>query len=53
MNSPLDEEIEEYYYEKLEKFLPEKEMEFLRNVFDEGWDERGILIGKLHVGMIS
>lgn len=35
----FDEELEEVEFEKLEKLLPEKEVEFLRNVYDEGWDE--------------
>ena len=39
MNRIDDEELDEMYCEHLEKKLPEKEMEFLRNVYDEGWDE--------------
>lgn len=35
----FDEEMDEMEYEKLESVLPEKEVEFLRNVYDEGWDE--------------
>lgn len=35
----FDEEIEELYWERMENNLPEKEMEFLRNLYDEGWDE--------------
>ena len=35
----FDEEIEEIFYEGMEKQLPEKEVEFLRNVLDEGWNE--------------
>lgn len=34
-----DEELDEMYCEHLEKRIPEKEMEFLRNVYDEEWDE--------------
>ena len=49
----FDEELEELYYENLEKQVPEKEMEFLRNVFDEGWDVPQRIIGKLHVGMMN
>ena len=35
----FDEEIEEAYWERMESKLPEKEMEFLRDLFDEGWNE--------------
>ena len=35
----FDEEVEEIFYEGIEKQLPAKEVEFLRNVLDEGWDE--------------
>ena len=48
-----DEELDELFFEHLEKRIPEKEVEFLRNVLDDGWDERNILIGKLHVGMMN
>jgi hypothetical protein len=34
-----DEELDELFFEHLEKRIPEKEVEFLRNVYDEGWDE--------------
>ena len=49
----FDEELEELFYEKLERQIPEKEMEFLRNVYDEGWDVPQRIIGKLHVGMMN
>ncbi len=48
----FDEELEEKYYESLERKIPEKEMEFLRNVYDEGWDIPKS-IGKLHVGVMN
>ena len=39
MNISDEEELDEMFFEHLEKRLPEKEVEFLRNVYDEGWDE--------------
>ena len=35
----FDEEIEEKFYEKIEKEMPANEMEYLRLTFDGGWDE--------------
>lgn len=35
----FDEEIEELYWERMENKLPVKEMEFLRDLYDEGWNE--------------
>jgi hypothetical protein len=34
----FDEELEEKFYEGIEKKMIEKEVEFLRNVLDDGWD---------------
>ena len=34
----FDEELEELFYEKIEKSLPEKEVEFLRGLYDENWN---------------
>lgn len=48
-----DEELDELFFEHLEKKLPEKEVEFLRNVLDEGWDIPERIVGKLNVGIMN
>ena len=35
----FDEEIEEKFYERIEKKMPSFELDNLRNEFDQGWDE--------------
>ena len=47
-----DEELDELFFEHLEKRIPEKEVEFLRNVLDDGWDVP-VFIGKLNVGIMN
>lgn len=33
------EQLDELFFEHLESRIPEKEVDFLRNLYDEGWDE--------------